>query len=547
MQNFIEKFRDSIRENWNLPALNDYRSPEITYGDMAREIEIMHILWKAAGLKRGDKISIYARNCSNWAVVFMAAEAGGYVATQLFSGFTPCDAQKLVIHSESRILYTEKGMFDKMNFDDMPELLAAIDIKSMELLACRNDFAQLYERRGGLFMTAHPQGLTPDTLHYDIPPMDAMSCLNYTSGSTGNPKGVMLTVGNISSNVALLPSRYPYRKGDRYLSMLPYAHIYGLVFDVLTCLCCGMHVTVLCQLPAPSILRDAFRVVRPRMIMMVPLVLEKVTEVTVGEFVHSKAGEERLSDPDRHPEFVRALREILMNFLGGNCELIFTGGTAIPNELETLLHTKLGMPTVTGYGMTECAPMISLGTPGCYKLGSCGAVADRMEVRIDSEEPGAAVGEVLVRGCNVFIGYYKNPEADRAVFTEDGWMRTGDLGTLDSDNNLFLVGRCKSMLLTTNGQNVYPEEIEAKLNLLPYVAESIIVQREERFVALIVPNEEQLVAGQVSADTLKRVMDKNIDVLNKNIPAYSLISDYEIMHEPFVKTPKGSIKRFMYS
>lgn len=547
MRHFIERFENSVKECWNNNALTDYRNETYTYSQVAKEIATMHLVWKAAGLTTGDKISLNARSSANWAKTFMAATSGGYVAVQLFNGFTPVDAQKFTHHSDSKILFTEKAIFDGMDFEAMPQLVAAFDMKNFELLASRGDFAQIYAKRENLFTAAYPNGFTPESVAYTKLGMDELCCINYTSGSTGNPKGVMLTVRNISSNVEMIPVHFPYRRGDNYLSILPFAHIFGLLYDMVGCMCIGMHVTVLGMIPAPSILKDAMQQVKPHVIMMVPLVLSKMAEYAIGEFVHSNTGSARLADHENHKEFCQALRTILLSYLGGNCEVIVTGGAAIPDSLEELLITKLDMPLVTGYGMTECAPTIALGHLGNYKLKSCGEIVERMETRIDSPDPHKTIGELWVKGDNCFIGYYKNPDADKEVFTEDGWFKTGDLGIIDNDNTLFLVGRCKSMLLASNGQNVYPEEIEVKLNNLPYVAESIIVQRGEKFVALIVPNADLLANDGVSAETLTGIMNRNIETLNTQIPTYSPISDYELRNEPFAKTPKGSIKRYMYN
>lgn len=547
MQNFIEKFETSIKECWNYPAVTDYGNNTWTYSRVAEEIATMHLVWKAAGVKNGDKISLNARSSANWAKVFMAVTSGGHVAVQLFNGFTPADAQKFTHHSDSKILFTEKAIFEGMDFEAMPQLIAVFDTKSMELLASRNGFAEIYARREQLFSEAYPGGLTPDAVEYVKLDMDELCCINYTSGSTGNPKGVMLTVRNISSNVEMIPVHFPYRRGDNYLSVLPFAHIFGLLYDMIACMCTGMHLTVLGMPPAPTILKEAMQLTRPRVIMMVPLVLSKMADFAIGEFVNSRTGKVRLGDHNNHPEFCEALRTIFLSYLGGECEVIVTGGAAIPDDLEQLMITKLNMPLVTGYGMTECAPTIALGHLGHYKLKSCGEIVERMQARIDSPDQQKTIGELLVKGDNCFVGYYKNPEADSEVFTKDGWFRTGDLGVIDSDNTLFLVGRCKSMLLASNGQNVYPEEIEVKLNVLPYVAESIIVQRGEKFHALIVPNAEHLANDGISAETLKSIMEKNITTLNTQIPVYSQIADYELREESFAKTPKGSIKRFMYS
>ena len=544
MQYFIKTFEESVKSCWNNPALNDYKSEALTYGELAKKIETMHLVWSAAGLKEGDKISLNARSSSNWATTFMAVTSGGYVSCQLFNGFTPADTQNMVNHSDTKILFTEKAIFEGMNFEEMPQLIAAIDMKNMELLASRNNFAEIYSQADTLFTNAHPNGWSATDVNYKSRSMDDICCINYTSGSTGNPKGVMLTVRNISSNVDLIPRYFPYRKGDKYLSILPFAHIFGMLYDMTACLCLGMHLTVLCLPPAPSILKDAMQSVSPTTVMMVPLVLKKMTEYAAAEIATDKENNKVEKGSE---EYYSLLRKKLLAYLGGKVEIIVTGGAALPEELENMLIEKLQLPLVTGYGMTECGPTISLGKLGKYKLKSCGILVDCMQIEIDSPNPYNIVGEVLVKGSNTFVGYYKNPEADREVFTDEGWFRTGDLGTIDEENNLFLVGRNKSLLLGSNGENVYPEEIEVKLNVLPYVAESLIVQRGEKFIALIVPNIDQLTADNVPIENIKGIMEKNIATLNSMVPAFSQISNYELQQEAFAKTPKGSIKRFKYA
>ncbi len=544
MQYFIKTFEESVKNCWHSPALNDYKSETITYGELAKKIETMHLVWKAAGLKEGDKISLNARSSSNWAITFMAVTSGGYVSCQLFNGFTPADTQNMVNHSDTKILFTEKAIFEGMNFEEMPQLIAAIDMKSMELLADRNNFAEIYSQAEVLFANAHPDGWHPEDVQYKSRTMDELCCLNYTSGSTGSPKGVMLTVRNISSNVDLIPRYFPYRRGDNYLSILPFAHIFGMLYDMTACLCLGMHLTILCLPPAPSILKEAMQTVSPSTVMMVPLVLKKMAEYAAAEIADNQ--EYNKIDKDSK-EYYSLLRKKIFTYLGGKVEIIVTGGAALPEQLENLLIEKLQLPLVTGYGMTECGPTISLGKLGKYKLKSCGVLVDCMQIEIDSPNPHKIVGEVMVKGSNTFVGYYKNPEADKEVFTAEGWFKTGDLGTIDEDNNLFLVGRNKSLLLGSNGENVYPEEIEVKLNVLPYIAESLIVQRGEKFVALIVPNTDLLAADNIPTERIKEIMDKNIDTLNNAIPAFSQISSYELQEAAFAKTPKGSIKRFKYA
>lgn len=547
MEYFIRTFENTLRNCWDKPALDEYKTSSITYGQLAADIETNHLYFKAAGLEYGDKIAINARSSANWIKTFMAAISGGYVAVELFNGYTPKDTQALVHHSDSRILFTEKNIFNGMDIETMPNIMGVIDLHSGELLASRGDFAKIYADRDQLFAAAHPNGFTAADVHYDERPMDELCAIMYTSGSTGFPKGVMLTVRNFSANIDMIPTHCPYHEGDNYVSVLPYAHIFGLTFDGIAPLCFGMHLVVLFVPPVPSNLKPALREFKPRVFFAVPLILRKMIEDTIGEFINSKSGKAKLDNYEQNPDFCDALRTIFMEGMGGNIEEFVTGGAAIPDRIEQLLAIKLKTPFVTGYGMTECAPLISVGHLGSYKLKSVGEyVQEHVSVRFDSKDPEHVAGELLVKGDVVFVGYYKNEEATKAAFTEDGWFHTGDLGTMDKDNTLFLVGRCKSMLLSSNGQNIYPEEIEVVLNNMPFVAESLVVSRNEKLVALIVPDQNALADAGTDADNLTKIMDANLAALNKIIPAYSVVSSYEIQLEPFAKTPKGSIKRFMY-
>lgn len=547
MEYFIRTFENTLRNCWDKPALDEYKTSSITYGQFAADIETIHLYFKAAGLEYGDKIAINARSSANWIKTFMAAISGGYVAVELFNGYTPKDTQALVHHSDSRILFTEKSIFNGMDLETMPNIMGVIDLHSGELLASRGDFAKIYADRDQLFAAAHPNGFTAADVHYDERPMDELCAIMYTSGSTGFPKGVMLTVRNFSANIDMIPAHCPYHAGDNYVSVLPYAHIFGLTFDGIAPLCFGMHLVVLFVPPVPSNLKPALREFKPRVFFAVPLILRKMIEDTIGEFINSKSGKAKLDNYQQNPDFCDALRTIFMEGMGGNIEEFVTGGAAIPDRIEQLLAIRLKTPFVTGYGMTECAPLISVGHLGSYKLKSVGEyVQEHVSVRFDSKDPEHVAGELLVKGDVVFAGYYKNEEATKAAFTEDGWFHTGDLGTMDKDNTLFLVGRCKSMLLSSNGQNIYPEEIEVVLNNMPFVAESLIVSRKEKLVALIVPDQNALADAGTDADNLTKIMDANLAALNKIVPAYSVVSSYEIQLESFAKTPKGSIKRFMY-
>ena len=544
---FLKTFQRAILECWDKPAIEEYKSSSITYGELAAELDKTVRFWKAAGLQAGDKIAINARSSAGWGKTFFAAQTGGFVAVQLFNGFTPADTMQLVNHSDSRILYTEKAIFDKMDFEAMPALLGAIDTRSGELLAARGDFAERYAARDAAFAAAYPGGFTREDVRFAERDLDELCALMYTSGSTGNPKGVMISVRNFSSNIQLIPNHFPYKREVNYVSVLPYAHIFGLVYDLMAPLCYGMTLCILCIPPVPANLKPALRQYRPFVFFAVPLIINKMLDDTIGEFIRSKSGAAKLADHVHNPDFCEALRTIFMNAFGGNLGLMITGGAAMPEQLERLFLEQLKVPFVTGYGMTECTPTIALGHKETYVMKECGEpVPEGIELKIDSPDPRHVAGEVMVRGHVVFTGYYKNPEATRAVLSEDGWFRTGDLGTIDELGRVFLVGRSKSMILGTNGQNIFPEEIEVVLNQLPYVQESLIVSREGRLTALIVPNQNLLTEQNIDAATLGQIMDNNLSDLNKKIPAYSAVGGYEILFDPFAKTPKGSIKRFMY-
>ena len=409
MQYFIKTFEASLKRCWDKPALDEFRTSSITYGQLAADIEEIHLYFRAAGLVKGDKIAINAKSSANWAKTFMAAVSGGYVAVELFPGYTPHDTQALVNHSDSRILFTEKQIYKDMHFEEMPQILGVIDMHSGELLDSRNGFDQIYNNRAAAFSQAHPEGLKPEDVSYIDRDMDEMCGIMYTSGSTGFPKGVMLTVRNFSANVDLIPNHFSYIEGENYVSVLPYAHIFGLTFDMITPLCRGMHLVVLFVPPVPTNLKPALREFRPRVFFAVPLILRKMIDDSIGEFVNSKTGRAKLADYENNPEFCEALRIIFMTAMGGNIEVFVTGGAAIPDYIEQLLAVKLKTPFVTGYGMTECAPTISLGHIGAYKLKSVGEyVSEHIDVRIDSVSPARIAGEVLVKGDCVFPGYYKN-------------------------------------------------------------------------------------------------------------------------------------------
>ena len=546
IDNFIKLFERAVRESWDRPALTDFRKSTISYRELAERIETLDLIWRKAGLKRGDKIAINTRPCALGASVFYAAVSKGYVAVQLYNAFTPADTQKLVNHSDSKILYTEKRTFSVMDFEQMPQVLCAIDCATGEVLASREGVGELYAAGSRILAEKYPAGMQPSDFKVADMELDEVCAILYTSGSTGNPKGVMLTYRNYTANVQAITPGFPFHKWENYLSLLPHAHSFGLMCDVVIPLTLGMHVTVLGVPPIPMNVQEALMQVKPRIFYGVPLIFVKLIDYILGSDIHSPEGQEKFKDYKNHPEFCKKLYDKLMSETGGKIEVFATGGSAIPSEVESLLVYKLQVPFITGYGLTELAPIVSYGKVGSYVPKSCGEyLPEVMELRIDSPDPENIAGELYVKGDVVFVGYYKNPEATAEVL-RDGWFRTGDIGTVDKNNNVFLLGRSKNMILSESGQNVYPEEIEVILNELPYVAESIVLQREHRIVALIVPNMDALDKAGLGADGLDAIMRQNIVALNNKLPGYSAVNDFELRFEPFSKTPKGSIRRFMY-
>ena len=579
MTNLTVLFEESVKRHWSAPALSDYQVRTKTYGELAQDIARLHLMWQAMGLQQGDKVAINAKSSVHWSEVFLAALTGGYVSVQLYNAFLPADVQQLVNHSDSKILYTEKKSFASMAFDEMPNVVAIFDTDTLELLAATDEARRAYEQADALLAAAYPPRESVETasmvrlptcrdntsdrtsfsatdVHFHHRDLDEVCAIMYTSGSTGNPKGVMLTARNFSWNVEAFQKHIPYCAGDNYVSILPYAHIFGLTCDLITPMCTGMHTIILGRLPIPSVVVEIMQAYSPKIFFAVPLVLAKMVEYTVGAEMQSAEGQEKLAHYTDHPDYCRMLREKVMAALGGKIEVFATGGAAIPPAIEQLLAFRIGMPFITGYGMSECAPLLSLGHVGRYKAKSCGETIESLQVRIASPDPEHIPGEFQVKGECVFAGYYKNPEATAEAFTEDGWFRTGDLGTLDKDSTLFLVGRCKNMLLSTNGQNIYPEEIEVLLNSLPGVQESVVVQREHLLHAIIVPKEEEKSLPQPSlkggseasavAQRLNALMEENLQNLNSRLPQYAQVKTFELRFEPFAKTPKGSIKRYLY-
>lgn len=549
-ENFIKLFEHSFRENWDLPCYTDYGENEsYTYGQVAQEIAKLHLLFKHCQLRRGDKISIIGKNNSRWCIAYMATITYGAIVVPILQDFNPNDVHHIVNHSESVFLFTSDTIWDHLEEERLTGLRGVFSL---------TDFRCLYQRDGETIQRflkqlrkevqkAFPKGYTQEDVVYTNLSNDKVMLLNYTSGTTGFSKGVMLTGNNLAGNVTFGIRTELLKKGDKVLSFLPLAHAYGCSFDFLTATAVGTHVTLLGKVPSPKVLMKAFEEVKPNLIITVPLVIEKIYKNVIQPIINKRTMKWALSIPLLDGQIYGQIRKKLIDALGGRFKEVIIGGAAMNPEVEEFFH-RIKFPFTIGYGMTECAPLISYSPWNKFSPTSSGQVLDIMEARIYKKNPEDKLGEIQVRGENVMSGYYKNPEATREVFTEDGWLRTGDLGTLDDNNNLYIRGRSKTMILSSSGQNIFPEEIEARLNNMPFVLESLVIERNKRLVALVYPDAEALDSlGLNQEESLKTIMDENLKNLNNSVAAYERVNRIQLYPTEFEKTPKRSIKRYLYN
>lgn len=543
MRHYLSIFQQSARENWNSPALSDYQGVTYTFGEIATRISKLHACYKVIGVKAGDRAAIAAKNSSHWATSFVSIVSCQAVAVPILADFNPADIAKLTAHSDSLVLFTDAKTWEAMDIEVMPDLKVAINIEDFTLLYASD---KTVGEQVSAILAEKIDASSVDKMavtDYKIGDLNDLAIINYTSGTTSSPKGVMLTSGNLSSNIEFALAYIPVKKGDQIMSMLPMAHMYGMAFEFLYPLFGGARVFFLGKTPTPTLLMQALADIKPYLLITVPLVLEKIFKNKVMPTLEKPALKILTSIPGVNKLIYAKVRKQLLNVFGGNIQSIVIGGAAISRPVEKVMR-KIRLPYTVGYGMTECAPLIGYEPWQTFRLGSCGRVVTNMEVRIDSENPQKQVGEIQVKGANVMLGYYKNPEATAATFTEDGYLRTGDLGIIDKKGNIFIKGRSKCMILSPNGQNIYPEEIESKLNSFPRVAESLVVSRGNVLVALVAMTPEDQKKG--ITEELKAQMEQNRIELNKVMPAYSKISSIEIIEQGFEHTPKQSIKRFMY-
>ena len=540
-------FQDSIRKNWDLPAFTDLGGSTMSYKDVARKIAKLHLLFKEVGIEPGDKIALCGKNSSMWCVAFLATMTYGAVIVPILPDFKSDNVQHLINHSDAKLAIIDDAKWEELNPESMPKLIGTLSVKDFSLINSNNKKpGETRAHLNELFGKRYPDRFTKEDVNYYVDSRDELCMISYTSGSTGFSKGVMLPFRSIWSNVQYCLNYLPTEPGDGVVCMLPLAHMYGLTIDMLRPFVSGNHIYIVTRTPSPRIIMDAFAKVRPRYIVTVPLIIEKIIKTRVFPLLDKPLMKLLMKVPFVDEHLLNKVLVSLRDTFGGNLEQIIIGGAGLNREVEEFLR-KCGFPYTVGYGMTECGPLISYASASNNRMASCGKIVDRIEARIDSPDPATIPGVLHVKGDNVMLGYYKNQDATDSTFDKDGWMTTGDICNLDEDGYLYIRGRDKNMILGASGQNIYPEEIEDKLNNLPYVSESLIVDGGEgRLIALIYPDLENATAQGMGEKEIKELMEENIKTLNSNLPAYSQVQRIKIYDEEFEKTPKRSIKRYLY-
>lgn len=543
---FIDYIEQSIIKNWDKDALTDYKGITLQYKDVARKIAKFHIVLESAGIQPGDKIAVCGRNSAHWAVTFLATITYGAVIVPILHEFKADNIHNIVNHSEAKLLFVGDQAWENLNEDAMPLLEGIALLTDFSPLVSRNEkLTYAFEHRNAIYGRQYPKNFRPEHICYRKDHPEELAIINYTSGTTGYSKGVMLPYRSLWSNVAYCFEMLPVKPGDHIVSMLPMGHVFGMVYDFLYGFSAGAHIYFLTRMPSPKIISQSFSEIKPRVISCVPLIVEKIIKKDILPKVDSTIGKLLLKVPIVNDKIKSLARQAAMEIFGGNFDEIIIGGAPFNAEVEAFLK-KIGFPYTIAYGMTECGPIICSSRWETLKLASCGKATSRMEVRIDSPDPKTHAGEIVCRGMNMMLGYYKNPEATAQIIDANGWLHTGDLGTLDEEGYVTVRGRSKNLLLTSSGQNIYPEEIESKLNNMPYVAESLIVLQHEKLVALIYPDFDDAFAHGLQQTDIQKVMEQNRIELNQQLPNYSQISKIKIHFEEFEKTAKKSIKRFMY-
>ncbi len=543
----IDAISKSISDNWNSDALSDFQGKTITFGELAARIARTHLLYRAVGIKPGDRIALCAKNSADWAATFLGALTYGAVVVPLLHEFQPGNIVHLVTHADAKLLFTEKAIADNLDMEQMPKVEGVVLLNDLSVAFEREDkLKTAIEGLDLMFRRLYPSGYTASDMRYATRLATDLALINYTSGSTGNSKGVMITYGNLWSNISFALKNINFLlPGEGMLSMLPLAHMYGLVFEFLFPVCRGAHITFLGRVPSPKILLDAFAQVKPKVVITVPLVIEKIVRGKVFPIMKKASMRSMTAIPGIRRVVFDKVKKQLLEAFGGNLQQLILGGAPLTADVEEFLR-KIKFPFTVGYGMTECAPLITYEWWGSQRLHSCGRIVDGMIARIDSPDPKKQPGVLYLKGPHVMKGYFRNDEATREAISEDGWLNTGDICTMDDDGFLYIRGRAKNMILGPSGQNIYPEEVEIVLNDLPLVGESIVVERNGKLVALVHPDYDTARKEGLTEEDANSQVSALLPELNKALPAYARVSEIEIHTDEFEKTPKHSIRRFIY-
>lgn len=545
-QRFIGYIEQSIINNWDANALTDYKGITLQYKDVARKIAKFHIILEMAGIQPGDKIAVCGRNSAHWAVTFLATVTYGAVIVPILHEFKADNIHNIVNHSEAKLLFVGEQVWENLNEDRMPLLEGISSLTDFAPLVSRNNkLTYAHEHRNEIYGQRYPRNFRPEHISYRKEMPEELAIINYTSGTTGYSKGVMLPYRSLWSNIAYCHEMLPVKPGDHIVSMLPMGHVFGMVYDFLYGFSAGAHLYFLTRMPSPKIIAQSFAEIKPRVISCVPLIVEKIIKKDILPKLDNKIGKLLLKVPIVNDKIKAAARQAAMEIFGGNFDEIIIGGAPFNAEVEAFLK-QIGFPYTIAYGMTECGPIICSSRWETLKQASCGKATSRMEVKIDSPDPKSIAGEIICKGMNLMLGYYKNPEATSQIIDVNGWLHTGDLATMDSEGYVTVRGRSKNMLLTSSGQNIYPEEIESKFNNMPYVSESLVLLQKDKLVALIYPDFDDAFAHGLSQTDIERMMETNRIELNQQLPSYCQITKIKIHFEEFEKTAKKSIKRFMY-
>lgn len=543
----ISLLENSLKQNWEFKAFSNYKGDTITFAEVADRILFLHSIFKNCGIKNGDKIAIIGKNSINWAITYLATVSYGAVIVPILPDFKPDDVHHIVNHSDSVLFFSTDQIFEDLDESVMKNLYGVFSLIDFSVLHCNKKINQnIIEEAKNEYLNNFDNKLTAKNIHFENISNKDLAVIVYTSGTTGFSKGVMLPHNSLVANIVYAQEHMPLEQGDTIVSFLPIAHVFGCVFEFLFPFCCGCHITFLGKTPSPKIILKAFGEIHPRLILSVPLVIEKIYKKQLKPLLNKKSIKFLLKIPVTRKLLYKKINKKLTIVFGSNFREIIIGGAPLNAEVEQFLH-DIGFKFTVGYGMSECGPLISYSGWKSYKLQSTGKLVDAMEIKIDSSDQFNEIGEIMVRGGNVMYGYYKHEEATEKVLDKDGWLRTGDLGVIDEDNVIFIKGRSKSMILGPSGKNIYPEELEAKLNNMLYVQESIIVEKNGQLVALVYPDMEQIDQNGMKENELEKIMEKNRKAMNDIFPSYMQIVKIEIYPEEFEKTPKRSIKRFLYS